>query len=203
MPKTNEIKFLGVIIDEKLTFKPQINQIGKKVSQAIGAIKRISRFIPCNSISSLYNGLVQSRISYAIPAYGSAARTHVAKLQSLQNKIGSLITYRGTEDFFAKNLNVENLFAYFTVIKFFKCYQLSQHQHFVTAIDELVPTHRYPTRAREDDRLNTPFYRTNRCQQSFLFHAIQKWNSLPNSIKTCTTLESFKFNCKSYLLSLQ
>ena len=47
LSKLTEIKFLGVCIDQKLTFKFHIDQLAKKISQLVGSLHRIS---PCYSL---------------------------------------------------------------------------------------------------------------------------------------------------------
>ena len=71
LSKATELKFLGVHIDQKLTFKFHIDLMTRKVSQSIGAIYRISYFLPWpyRCILTLYFSLIQSRLTYSIVAY--------------------------------------------------------------------------------------------------------------------------------------
>ena len=166
-------------------------------------LRRISPIIPLRCIKSLYHGLIQSRISYALSTYGGAARTHINKLQTVQNKIVTIISNREGESYFNSILNVDNLFAYCNLIKFFKIRQLGQHQNLFDVFEELNPTHSYSTRNSVNNALNVPLFRTDRCQQSFIYNAVHQWNRLPNEIKSCSSIKSFKMKCKTNLLALQ
>ena len=46
LKKVDKVKFLGVIIDEKLNWEPQIEHITEKLNSSIIMIKRIKKFIP-------------------------------------------------------------------------------------------------------------------------------------------------------------
>ena len=46
IPTVDCTKFLGVIIDERLTWKPHINYIQNKIAKNIGIILRLSSFMP-------------------------------------------------------------------------------------------------------------------------------------------------------------
>jgi len=57
-------KFLGVLIDDKLHWKPHICYVAAKVSRNIGVIKRIRFKINFKTALLLYDTMVQSHFSY-------------------------------------------------------------------------------------------------------------------------------------------
>lgn len=201
--RVNEINFLGVIIDHKLIFKSHIENLSKKISQSIGAIYRISNFIPYRCIRTLYFALIQSRLSYGITAWGGASRVHMNKLLSLQNRINLLFVQRNTSPILPEInfLSVFKLYAYFCSIKFYSSYHLGLHSHFVSAINNLLPVHSYNTRHNDNDLINVPFYQKSRCHQSFLYRSCLIWNQFPSNIRNCETIEVFKKKCKTFLIS--
>ena len=66
MKKVKEVKFLGVIIYDELSWGPQINYLREKLISSIVIIKRIQKFIPVTEYLKLYNTLFKSHISYCI-----------------------------------------------------------------------------------------------------------------------------------------
>jgi len=58
------VKFLGVYIDEHLTWKDHINKISLKIAKNIGIISRISYLLPINILINLYYALVYPYFSY-------------------------------------------------------------------------------------------------------------------------------------------
>lgn len=56
--RVSEIKFLGITIDEKLSWKPHIRHTQSKVSKSISIINRVKFSLEYNALFTLYNALV-------------------------------------------------------------------------------------------------------------------------------------------------
>jgi len=88
IPWKDQAKYLGVILDRKLTFRPHIVSARQK---AIGAMRQLYPMIHRRSRLSLGNKLLMYRMIvrptmlYASPVWGHAARTHIDSLQRVQN----------------------------------------------------------------------------------------------------------------------
>lgn len=86
----NNVKYLGVLLDKKLTFSDHVQFIIKKTNILI---KVLYPFINRNSRLSLENkmylfrSIFQSTIFYGAPVWADIAKTHICKIQVLQNKI--------------------------------------------------------------------------------------------------------------------
>ena len=63
LKKVDKVKFLGVIIDDKLTWEAQVEHLKEKLKLGIVVIKRIKKFIPESEYLQLYNALFKSHIS--------------------------------------------------------------------------------------------------------------------------------------------
>ena len=73
LERVDDIKFLGVTIDSHLSWKKHINNVTKKVRSSIGQLYDMRRVIPKKLKISVYNAIVNSQLSYAIPVWGSFA----------------------------------------------------------------------------------------------------------------------------------
>ena len=71
--KINSIKILGVIIDDRLSFKEHVRDLVKSISMPTGLLCRVSTFVPLKVKLNAYNALIYSLISYAITAYGKSS----------------------------------------------------------------------------------------------------------------------------------
>ena len=67
-------KFLGVVIDEKLSWDPHIRYLRKKLRSITGAINRIKRSVPGEHYRMLYSALFESHLTYGISVWGSALK---------------------------------------------------------------------------------------------------------------------------------
>ena len=53
----SQIKILGVIIDDQLTWKPHVKQVKKKATNVIRNLARASAILPLQSRRTLYRGV--------------------------------------------------------------------------------------------------------------------------------------------------
>ena len=56
---------------------------------------------------------------------------------------------------------------------------------------------------RINSNFNTPLFSHSKTQKCYLYQVIPIWNSLPNSLKNCTSKFTFKKHIKSHLLASQ
>jgi len=88
-------RYLGVTLDRRLTWSPHIDQVRKRTAQRMGMLGPILNRKSDLSIRNgvlLYKQLIRPMMDYACPAWRSAARSHVRRLQVLQSKCLRLAT---------------------------------------------------------------------------------------------------------------
>jgi len=59
------IKYLGIAVDSKLSRKPHINNISKKISRSVGILYRIRKLVNQSILKNVYYSLIYSHIVYA------------------------------------------------------------------------------------------------------------------------------------------
>ena len=69
--------FLGIMLDENLTWKSHIEMVGKTISKVTAILYRLKNIFPENVLFVLYNSLIVSYINYGLPLCG----VHVHKLE--------------------------------------------------------------------------------------------------------------------------
>ena len=57
-------KFLGIFIDEYLTWQYHVSHVNSKVTRSLFEIKQVKHFLPKNSMTTLYHLLIHSHFSY-------------------------------------------------------------------------------------------------------------------------------------------
>ena len=85
--EVEESKYLGVILDNKLSWKDHIEFLITKLSQVAGVIYKLRKYLPMHAKMQIYNSLVASYIRYSIPAWGNTTQSILNRLQSAQNII--------------------------------------------------------------------------------------------------------------------
>ena len=67
---------LDITIDDKLSWKPHIEILNKKLKSLCGRIYRIKRLLPEHLYKQLYHTLFESHLSYAISVWGGISLNH-------------------------------------------------------------------------------------------------------------------------------
>ena len=92
------MKFLGILLDEHLTWKYHIIELHKKLSRTSGIFFKIRHYIPLPSLISLYNSLFSSFLCYGITAWGLTYTTYLNPLLLLQKKILRCMSFKHFSD---------------------------------------------------------------------------------------------------------
>ena len=71
--KTRSAKFLGVVIDENLSWQPHIAALRRKLNYASATLNRIRDSVPECLHKDLYHTLFESYLTYCISVWGNAA----------------------------------------------------------------------------------------------------------------------------------
>jgi len=82
-------RYLGVALDTRLTWSPQIDQVRKRTAQRMGMLcPLLNRKCDLSATNGvlLYKQLILHLMDYVCPAWRSSARSHIRRLQVLQSK---------------------------------------------------------------------------------------------------------------------
>ena len=84
--QVSSTKFLGVTIDENLTWNQHMDALCRKLASGHGALYRIKDYVPKSVHKQLYHALFESHLVYGISVWGSQSHTALNKLFTLQKK---------------------------------------------------------------------------------------------------------------------
>ena len=80
------VKYLGVILDENLSWEPHINYLSLKLRKANGALSKVRHYIPKKTLRSLYFSLFHCHLIYAPQLWAQLENVHSNKIFLLQKK---------------------------------------------------------------------------------------------------------------------
>lgn len=86
-PVVSRFKYLGLILDSKLLWKPQINLIIEKCSPKLNLLKIVAKFnwgAHPSTLIILYNALIRSHLEYGNFLFGDAAQSTLNPLDKIQ-----------------------------------------------------------------------------------------------------------------------
>ena len=73
--KQSSLKYLGVMLDDKLNCKPQIEKLVTQLSKSCGMLFKLKHYTNISVLKSVYFALFHSYLTYSILNWGSANKT--------------------------------------------------------------------------------------------------------------------------------
>ena len=84
MKQTCYVKFLGVLLDENLSWKYHLTELSKKLARTCGMFYKVRHFLPINVLICLYNSLFSPFLQYGILVWGLTYETYINPVFLLQ-----------------------------------------------------------------------------------------------------------------------
>lgn len=199
-------KFLGVYIDQELTWNKHIQEICTKISKNIGIMSRISYKLNTPILSKLYNTLILPYLNYCNFIWTSTSERMLTKLFILQKKavrILSKASYHAHTDPIFKAFRLLKIkdIRYFQILGFmYRFINGTLPLRFKNYFQETSEIHSYTTRSVSNFALNITFAKTNRRKKTIRIIGPYVWNELPTHIKQSPSLPSFKYHLKNYII---
>ena len=194
--RVTNTKFLGVIIDDKFTWKLHIDYLCNKLAKGIGVIRRARQSLYGESLLTLYNSLIKPHFTYCIIIWGNSYKTYLQKIFLLQKRAIRIITnsefHAHTAPLFEKRniMTIFELYKYFVGLFIFK--SLNNHIPLCTIFYRNI-------NARNSDNLRSVFRKLKICQFSILCSGPKTWNQFPTNVKLANSLYTFKKRLKKFL----
>jgi hypothetical protein len=196
-------KFLGVILDESLTWTEHINHVKRKIAKGIGIICKARKVLDRKTLLTLYYNFVYPHIAYCIEAWGSAYDSHLISLFKLQKKVLRIIysvpAFESSKPLFkdSKILNIQQLYIFSITIFMYK-FKASKlpviFQNFFTS--SLTP---YATRGQH--LLQVPFCYTVFSQKRLRYIGVKFYNYFNDIIDRKCSLHTYKKKLKLHLIT--
>ena len=199
-----ETTFLGVVIDNKLSWKAHISHISGKLSRSIAIIRLLRYSFPKKVLRMIYMSLIFSHINYCNLIWGSAKKTILEPLFKLQKKAVRLVNnshYLEHTDPIFDSLNILTIHKVFKLnclIFIYKCLKKDKFPDFKNRFIKNSEFHSYSTRNNHQYRI--PLERLEICRNSYFVQGLTLWNVLDDKEKLNNNFDIFKKNIKKLLL---
>ena len=205
----DQIKYLGIIIDNKLTFKPHVDYVLGKLSAVQGITYALKKTLPSTCLKIIYYSLAYSYIIQSLIVWGGTYQTHVQKIAvkmhaitrnilgvkmgpNYQPLVPTSVTY--------KKLNIMKLedVHQFYLLKFILYTSRKNPELYDRYFSSLEPIHDYGTR---NPRMNLPFIRTEVERHGTVFQCVEALNKMPLELMNINDPDLFKTRFKKFALS--
>jgi len=185
------LKYLGVYIDENLTWQKHSQYVYQRVQSRLHCLYRL-RPLPNELLNKLYRTFVLPLLDYCDVVWSPSSVQYFKRFERIHSKFCSSVST--THSYFCCTLAERRRFhtatiVYRTLQKLAPSYLRDSFQYAATVTSHI---------GRNSHRLFVPQVRTSFGKDSFYYKGTQIWNSLNVSIYAATTLAQFKHLYKSY-----
>ena len=195
---------IGVLFDQEMNMKEQVNQIMRACYGQVRGIAQIRQFLTTKAAEILVHAFVTSRLDnhnsllHGVPDY------LLDRLQMIQNQAARIITKQKRSDHITQTLidlhwlPIKYRIQYKMLLFAYKSQQSAAPVYLSDLLSPYIPSR--TLRSEQQLRLEQPRARSTRYgERSFSVAAPRLWNDLPVHVKEADTLETFKTRAKTYL----
>ena len=193
--QVSSFNFLGVIINDTLTWSDHISFISKKVARSICLLRRLSWFLPQSLLVLFLKSYILPVLDYCDVVWNSCTKKDAQHLESLLNFACRVVLHRGKHesataarsDLGLTTLGVRRKLHVARLMH--KCV----HAHSPPYLASLfpLPSSHHHHFTRSSSTTNLPFVRSSFGQHAFSFSGASLWRSLPPSIRNTKSFSQF------------
>ena len=199
--RVTHTKFLGLVLDDNLSWSFHINSISRKIAKSIGILYRARHYLNLDSLKNLYYSFIYSHISYGTLIWGSNYKSKLLPIHLLQKRAQRAITFTD------RRTPSRPLFQLiiFEIVKL----QLSElaYKHntnqlpevFYNYFRDISTIHNYETRSKTNKNLFLPRVNLNYGQFGVKYAAVKTWNESPNEIRASKSTKVLRKKYKDFL----
>ena len=196
-------KFLGIVINSRLTWEDHINILNNKISKSLGIILKARRNLNSDTLFKLYHTLVQPYLDYCNIVWASIPSGALLKLCRNHKKALRIITFSKrnchSKPLFRRLeiLPVTDLNKYQVLCIVYKALNGLQPAHFQSLFELNIDIHKHFT--RQTSKIHVRPCRTKIRQYSIKIYGTKLWNLLDTNT-TNSSFNVFRKNAKPYCL---
>lgn len=202
IPPSSHTKYLGIIIDEHLTFGPQVDALRKKVAQKLQMVTRARHQLSSKARRAFYLSFIQSTMEYASNSYVhmlSACRYHeLEKIARRALRIVFGFPSRCDVSIILRKFSLIPITIRFHVKLYILVYRCLHYCaspllcSLFTLRNTATGCTQRVTRSQITDGLVLPPASSRYGLFSISFLAADRWNALPADLRTSASLSRFR-----------
>ena len=202
------VKFLGLLLDEHLSWKYHLCELSKKLARTCGLFFKIRNLLPLDVLICLYNALFLSFLQYGLIVWGQTYASYVDPIFKLQKKAVRAISFQPR---MSPSLPIFNDFK---LLKLSEIFELRLLTFVFDSVNKTSPScfhdfflfcssvHQYSTRqASQGDLYMSKKNSLQYGLKSIRYLGAKLWNALPLELRNVPSKPLFKTKLKIHLLN--
>lgn len=195
---SNQEKLLGINIDSELSWSSQVDNTLKKCNTLLYLLSRIKQYLSIPVRKLFYNAYILPHLDYCCTIWGNSTADSINSVIKFQKRAARLIL---DKDFDTPSVD---LFAELNWMTFPERVQFQKAIMMFKTMNNLAPTymnnlfqytneiHNRNLRSTTENLLYVPKPKCEIFRNSFAYSGAKLWNSIPQNIKSCNSVQQFK-----------
>ena len=194
------VKFLGVTLDDDLSFNDHRLLISNKLSKTVGILCKLRSFLPEKILFMLYNSLALPYLQYCNIISANAGVSKLDQLHKLQKKLLRICTnssFRAHSRplfFRLKTLNIYDIHNLQKAILMYRVFNdnIPMNISYMFTLNRSVHHHN----TRSSNKFHFPKVKSQSLLDTVRHSGPRLWNNLSNEIRNSTNITAFKSKLK-------
>lgn len=202
------VRNLGATLDSNMHMDHHVNSVTRTCYGQIRQIGHIRPYLTRDATKTLINSLVTSRLDYCNALLYGVPKSTISKLQNVQNTAARLITKTSRFEHITpilKDLHwlkIHDRIKYKILIQTFKALHGQSPAYMRDLLEVYVPTRNLRSASSATTLVPQKSRTVTYGDRSFKVAAANLWNSLPDSLRIDSSLNSFKRALKTHLFKM-
>lgn len=194
-------KYLGLLIDHKLTFEYHIEHINTKMIKGNALLAKLRHYVPDTVLKNFYNAQIQPHLDYGALVWGTSAQTHISKIAKSHEKSIKIMNFKKKDDLPLPLFKHAKILPLDMNTKFIqgKFIWKLVHGQSTERMQGMFLENGVVQSQRSLWKLLLPCKRTDFGTRFITFSAVKQWNAIPNNIISINRFSYFKKEYKKFL----
>jgi len=171
--RVSVFRYLGILISEKLDWKPHILQVCNKIRRGLAILFRLRTCASQSLLLTIYRALIESNVAYCIGVYGGTFVSNLECIYAVQRKAARLICNKPMRTSAQPLLDILGIQ---TCIQLYVKDILLDKANFMSQLH--TPLHHHKTRFSASSNLLSPRMKTSRGERTARGHLCSVVNKL-------------------------
>ena len=186
----NQVKYLGLIFDSNLNWKPylHVHELSKRVSRGIGVLSKVRYYVNRNILHQLYYSIIYPFLTYSLSIWGNTYLSTLEPLIILQKRAIRTITFskpdEQSEPLFKELeiLTLTDLVILHNALFVYHYYYDLLPSSFANFFQTVASMHSYNTRLASKSTFYINTIKTKYGKFNIRFATVKVWNHLDNQV---------------------
>ena len=198
-----QIKFLGVILDHKICWKPHIAYVRAKLARSVAILGKTRLILNQRTLYILYCSLVLPYLNYCLEIWGNTYKSNLQPLIILQKRAIRIVNNVGFQE------HTNSLFLLLNTLKLIDMVNFKTAQIIFKARNNLLPGNIQNMffereggyNLRGEHKLKQLLIKTTRRSQCIAICGVKLWNGLDREIQESNNIFKFKKMYKNQIIN--